>query len=79
MIFTNLREVTRALLTTPQRFWITLRLFALWGPRRNPAQRFRWGEEPQRNERAFASGGSEGYAACGDEVQALLVTRRSGS
>ena len=39
----------------------------LWGPRRNPAQRFRWGEEPQRNEGALAAGQSEGYGACGDD------------
>ena len=24
-----------------------------WGPRRNPAQRFRWGEEEQGSERSF--------------------------
>ena len=36
-------------------------------PRRNPAKRLRWGEEEQRNERAFAAGGSEGYGACSDE------------
>ena len=40
-----------------------------WGPCRNPAQRFRWGEEEQRSERAFAVGGSEGYGACDDEGQ----------
>ena len=39
-----------------------------WGPRRNPAQRFRWGEEEQQSERAFAVGGSEGYGACDDAM-----------
>lgn len=42
----------------------------LWGPRQNPAQRFCWGEEEQRNERIFALlGGNEGYGACDDEKQ----------
>ena len=41
------------------------------GPRRNPAKRFRWGEEPQRNERALATGRSEGCGACGDDVRRL--------
>ena len=38
------------------------------GAHRSPAERVRWGEEGQRNERAFAAGGSEGYAACPDDV-----------
>ncbi len=38
------------------------------GPHRSPAERVRWGEEGQRNERAFAPGGSEGYAACPNDV-----------
>ena len=41
------------------------------GPRRNPAKRFRWGEEPQRNERALDTGRSEGCGACGDDVRRL--------
>lgn len=41
-----------------------------WGPRRNPAKRFRWGDEEQWNERVFALlGGNEGYVACDDEKQ----------
>src|SRR5699024_1596375 len=41
-----------------------------WGPRRNPAKRFRWGKEEQRNEQVFAlPGGNEGYVACDDEKQ----------
>lgn len=40
------------------------------GPRRNPAKRFRWGKEEQRNEQVFAlPGGNEGYVACDDEKQ----------
>ena len=40
------------------------------GPRQNPAQRFCWGEEEQRNERVFTLlGGNEGYGACDDEKQ----------
>ena len=51
-----------------------------WGPRRSPAQRVRWGEAEQRNERVFAySGGNEEYGACDDEEQektlALLCAR----
>ena len=38
------------------------------GPRRNPAKRFRWGEEPQWNERTLAAGRSEGCGTCGDEA-----------
>ena len=38
--------------------------------RRQP--RVRWGESEQRNERAFAVGGSEGYEACDDEGRGLL-------
>ena len=52
-----------------------------WGPRRNPAQRFCWGEAEQRNERVFALlGGNEGYVACDDEEQekALALLLRLG-
>ena len=35
------------------------------GPRRS--RRLRWGEEEQRNGRAFAAGGGEGCEACTDE------------
>ena len=45
------------------------------GPRRSPAQRVRWGEEAQRNERVFALlGGNEGYGACDDEEQEKALT-----
>ena len=37
-------------------------------PRRSPAKRVRWGEEGQRNDRAFAEDGSEKYKACPDDV-----------
>ena len=36
-------------------------------PNCNPAKRLRFGEEGQRNERAFGEAGSEGYGACPDE------------
>ena len=36
------------------RFWAVLRDRAKWGPRRSPAERVRWGEAEQRNERVFA-------------------------
>ena len=40
------------------------------GPRRNPAERFLWGEAEQRNERVFALlGGNEGYEASDDDKQ----------
>ena len=46
-----------------------------WGPRRSPAQRVRWGEEEQRNERVFALlGGNEGYGACDDDKQEKALT-----
>ena len=46
-----------------------------WGPRRSPAQRVRWGEEEQRNERVFALlGGNEGYGACDDDEQEKALT-----
>ena len=38
-----------------------------WGPHKSPAKRVSWGEEGQRNDRAFAIGGSEGYEACPDD------------
>ena len=56
---------------SPKAFFIALGLFLSWsgqrgsnslpgiprtqGPRRNPAERFRWGEDEQRNERRFGS------------------------
>ena len=52
------------------------------GPRRNPAERFRWGEAEQRNERVFALlGGNEGYEASDDDKQekALALLWRPGS
>ena len=38
--------------------------------RQNPATWFWWGEETQRNERAFAIGGYGGYEVCVDDVGA---------
>ena len=38
------------------------------GPHRGPAKRVRWGEEGQRNGRAFAEGGSKEYETCPDDV-----------
>ena len=35
-------------------------------PREPSEERVAWGKEEQRNERAFAKGGSEGYGACSD-------------
>ena len=43
--------------------WVAL----LGDPTAAQRQRVPWGKEPQRNGRAFAAGGSEGYGACGDE------------
>ena len=37
-----------------------------------------WGEEVQRNERAFAIGGSEGYGACADEAGGLATSPKGG-
>ena len=43
--------------------------------RRSPAERIRWEEEVQRNERVFAVfGGNEGYGACTDEKQDKTLT-----
>ena len=42
--------------------------FAKTGPPAKPAKRVRWGEEEQRNERAFAARGSKGYGVCSDDV-----------
>ena len=39
------------------RSWLFYRV--LRGPRKKPAKRFLWGEEPQRSERGFAVGGNE--------------------
>ena len=40
------------------------------GPRRNPAERFRWGEAELRSERVFAPlGGNEGYEASDNDKQ----------
>ena len=42
----------------------------IWGPRKAGLQAL-WGEEEQRNERAFAKGGGEGYGACDDDVMGI--------
>lgn len=42
------------------------------GPRKADPQAL-WGEERQRNERAFAAGGGEGYGACLDEEAGQFV------
>lgn len=39
------------------------------GPIKAQRQRALWGEEGQRNARAFATSGSEGYGACPDKVR----------
>ena len=41
------------------RFRARLQDRAKWGPRRNPAERVRWGEAEQRNERVFTPAGAE--------------------
>ena len=41
------------------------------GPRENPTKWFSWGKEEPRNERAFVTGGSEGYEASNDAADAV--------
>ena len=39
--------------SNPLRWALILFLARLWGPRRSPAKRVRWGKDEQRSERAF--------------------------
>ena len=47
----------------------------IWGPRKNPAKRFLWGEEPQGSARSFhRQVETEQSGLCGDEVAGQTVT-----
>ena len=49
----------------------------IWGPRKNPAKRFLWGEEPQGSARSFhRQVETEGSGLCGDEVAGSRPGRR---